>query len=309
MPNCPITYDTLQGSAPYSTKGLHLLSKTLTNLHPLPFTQEKLRLEARHQADKISIQGMQPKLSARLNVSKQCFELVNSQGTFILKPQTPDYKEAPENEDLSMRIAKTVGILTPVHGLLYAADQELVYFIKRFDRVRNQKIAVEDFAQLAGMNRETKYRYSMEKIITIIESYTTFPMLEKAELFLRVMVNFLIGNEDMHLKNYSLISHQNKVSLAPAYDFINSTLALGSAKEEIALPLNGKKRNLQKKDLIDYFAIEKMGLSSKIVDQQLQKIIQAQPLWQELIERSFLSMPLKEQYAAILKERVERLKL
>lgn len=307
MPYCPITYETLLNKEKYSQKGLKKLSKTLKDLNSIPFTQEELRQEARNQVEKISIQGMQPKMSARLNISKQCFELVNSQGTFILKPQTLDYIEMPENEDLSMRLAQASGINTPLHGLIYSKDSQLVYFIKRFDRVKNKKLAVEDFSQLTGMSRDTKYNYSMEKLITIIDIYTTFPKIEKAELFLRVLVNFLIGNEDMHLKNYSLITYGDKITLAPAYDFVNSTLALKAAKEEIALPLNGKKRNLQKKDLIHYFGIEKLGLSSKIIEQKIQQIIRCQPKWSELIGRSFLSAISKEKYSNLIKERIERL--
>ena len=101
MPNCPITYDSISDKETYSLKGLRLLSKTLTALHPLPFNQEMLRFEARTRADKMSIQGIQPKISARLNVANQAFELVDSQGTFILKPQTEDYQQTPENEEIN----------------------------------------------------------------------------------------------------------------------------------------------------------------------------------------------------------------
>jgi len=307
VPNCPITYETLMGEENYSSKGLKLLSTVLTELRTLPFTQKMLQIEARKRADKMSIQGVQPKISARLNATQQCFELVDTQGTFILKPQSQDYQQAPENEDLSMRLAKEAGIVTPLHGLVYAQDNAMVYFIKRFDRVKKQKIAVEDFAQLSGMSRDTKYNYSMEKLIKIIDRYTTFPKIEKAEIFLRIMVNFIIGNEDMHLKNYSLITHHNKITLAPAYDFINSTLALGTAKEEIALSLNDKKRNLKKQDFIDYFAIKKLELPLKIIDQKLQLIFEAQPIWVDLIKRSFLSESLKKQYSQIISERMQRI--
>lgn len=308
MATCPITYETIEGHKSYSDRGLKLLSRSLTQLNPLPFTQEMLRKEATKRADKMSIQGIQPKISARLDTANHTFQLVDNGGTFILKPQTENYEQAPENEDLSMRLAKVAGILTPQHGLVYAQDNTLVYFIKRFDRVKDKRISVEDFAQLSGMNRDTKYNYSMEKLIKIIDDYTTFPLVEKAELFLRVLVNFIIGNEDMHLKNYSLITQDEKITLAPAYDFINSTLALGSAREEIALPLNGKKRNLQKKDLIGYFGIEKLRLQPKIVEKQLEKICRSQSTWLELIDKSFLSKDLKKSYLDIIQERISRLK-
>jgi serine/threonine-protein kinase HipA len=307
---CPITYQALvSGEKEYSQQGLKRLSKSITYIEPLPFTQEKLRQEARMRADKMSIQGVQPKISARFNPAKQRFDLVDNQGTFILKPQSSDYAQLPENEDLSMRLAQAVGIHTPLHGLVYAEDRALVYFIQRFDRVKNQKIAVEDFAQLSGMSRDTKYNYSMEKLVKVLDLYATFPILEKAELFLRVMFNFIIGNEDMHLKNYSLITENNKITLAPAYDFLNSTLALGAAKEEIALFLNGKKRNLKKIDFIDYFAKEVLNLPTKIIEQQIKKILLAQPEWKILIKHSFLSADAKTQYMTIVQDRLTRLGL
>lgn len=75
---------------------------------------------------------------------------------------------------------------------------------------------------------------------------------------------------------------------------------LGAAREEIALSLNGKKSNLQKKDLIDYFAKDKLGLQPKVIESQLGKIEQVQPKWHELVNRSFLSQDLKEQYFTLV---------
>ena len=104
------------------------------------------------------------------------------------------------------------------------------------------------------------------------------------------MVNFLIGNEDMHLKNFSLLRDKQKIILAPAYDYINSTIALTNAKEEIALPLNGKKRNLTQKDLIEYLGREKCQLPEVIINKQLNKIRYAIPVWRQLIDNSFLTV-------------------
>jgi serine/threonine-protein kinase HipA len=100
----------------------------------------------------------------------------------------------------------------------------------------------EDFAQLAGLSKESKYDFSMEQLIFLIEKFSTFPSKDKETLF-----NFLVGNEDMHLKNFSMIRDDEVTSLTPAYDLINSTIVMNS-KEEIALPLNGKKSNLKKRE-------------------------------------------------------------
>ena len=92
---------------------------------------------------------MQPKLSARLNVKEQQFDLCDRDGRYILNPQIAEYREVPENEDLTMRLASLAGIEVPLHGLLYGRNKELTCFIRRFDRKgRKSKIHVEDFAQL-----------------------------------------------------------------------------------------------------------------------------------------------------------------
>jgi serine/threonine-protein kinase HipA len=310
MRYCPITYDEINQNEKYAKRGLKLLSPKLTKLLDIDFTAKELQNEALARADKMSIQGVQPKLSAVLDVGNNCFKLVDKGGLYILKPQSALYEQAPENEDLSMRMAKIVGIEVPLHGLVYSKDESLTYFIKRFDRgPRKQKFAMEDFAQLAGFDRETKYRYSMEKLAYLIEQYATFPAIEKAELLLRVLFNFLIGNKDMHLKNYALITRNGKTALAPAFDFINSTIAIKHPKEEIALTLNGKKRNLRRTDFIDYYAFEILKLNQLVVNDKLVLIENAKNAWLSLIDKSFLSGILKQKYYKILEDRFKILGL
>lgn len=308
MKYCPITYEPLETAEKYSKKGLKWLSPKLIDLSDLPFSAKELQNEALARADKMSIQGVQPKLSAILDVANSSFTVVDSGGLYILKPQSALYEQAPENEDLSMRMAKIIGIEVPLHGLVYSKDQSFTYFIKRFDRSpRKQKIAMEDFAQLAGLDRETKYRYSMEKLVHVIEQYCTFPAIQKAELLLRVLFNFIIGNEDMHLKNYALLTRDGITALAPAYDFINSSIAIKNPKEEIALTLNGRKRNLRRKDFMDYFAVEILKLNSSVINDKLKLLDEAQKSWFELIDASFLSEELKDKYQALMKNRLKTL--
>ncbi len=304
---CPITYEFIDSDQMYSVKGLKQLSPSLKSLSELPYTSEQQILEARRRADKLSIQGVQPKLSARLNVTKSSFELCDLGGTYILKPQNSQYIQLPENEDLTMHLAAYITDV-PLHGLLYCADGKFTYFIKRFDRVaRGNKIPLEDFAQLSGFHRDTKYDFSMERIIPIIDKYCTFPVIEKITLFKRVLFNYLIGNEDMHLKNYSLITKNDVIQLAPAYDFINTTIAIGinQAKEEIALPLNGKKNNLSRKDLVEYFGRERLAINADVVQQILNDFHALVPTWLTLIDRSFLYDSCKKDYKLILQNRLK----
>ena len=305
MNRCPIIYKPC-GENLYTEKGLKLLAPTLKTLAILDFSAEELRAEAMQRASKMSIQGVQPKLSAILNIKNGIFEIADKNGRYILKPQHFIFPELPQNEDLTMRLAASIGIEVPLHGLVYSKDGSLTYFIKRFDRIaRKDKIAVEDFAQLAGMSRDTKYNYSMEKLVKLIDDYCTFPAIEKAKLFKLVLFNFLVGNEDMHLKNYSIIIGDGKVELSPAYDLLNTTIVLKGEIEEIALSVKGKKSNLNHEVLIDYFGKERCLLTDKIVERTLETIHNMLPSWFEMIEISFLSAEMKEKYINLLNRRVK----
>ena len=108
----------------------------------------------------------------------------------------------------------------------------------------------------------------------------------------------------MHLKNFSLISRNHKVELAPAYDFLNSTIAIGAAREELALPLNGKKNHIQRKDLIDYFAYERLDLNEVTVTETLNIIKTNIPAMFNLIDISFLSDEMKIAYKDVMNQRM-----
>ena len=264
MNYCRINY-TPCAENPYSAEGLSLLSKRLQILTILPFSAEEQRREAVLHKEKMSIQGVQPKLGAHLNVRKNAFELADVGSTFILKPQSADFAQLPENEAVTMQMARVCGIEVPISGLIESKDGSFTYFIRRFDRLpKGEKLSVEDFAQLTGNNRDLKYQSSMEKVADVLNDFCAFPALEKIKLFKLLLFNFLIGNEDAHLKNWSLITRNNKIELSPAYDLLNSTIVLRGANiEELALPLAGKKRKLTRALLIDYYGRERLRLSEK----------------------------------------------
>lgn len=167
---------------------------------------------------------------------------------------------------------------------------------------------MEDFAQLSGKDRETKYASSMEQIVSLIEQFCTFPVIEKLKLFNLTLFNYLVGNEDMHLKNFSVIRRDLKVELSPAYDLLNSTIILNS-QEELALPLNGKKNKLRKDDFFVYFAKERLELTQKSIDQTASRIVNAFPKWIDLIQKCFLSDSMKTQYIDLLHARSSKLDL
>jgi serine/threonine-protein kinase HipA len=303
MNRCPITYEPC-GEQRYSQRGLKLLSPKLKDLQDFPYNKSEQLKEAVARATKMSIQGVQPKLSARLNAATEVFEIADQGGTFIIKPQNDLYEELPENEDVTMRMAAAIGIETPLHGMLYSKDGSRSYFIKRFDRLpKKRKVAVEDFAQLTGATRETKYSSSMEKVAAVIEQFCTFPLLEKERFFRLTVFNFLIGNEDMHLKNFSLIRRNDKVELSPAYDLLNTTIVLRKPQEELALTLAGKKSKMTRENLVDYFGKERLGLVAIRIEKILLEIKSQKESWNELLDRSFLSDEMKAKYKELLSQR------
>lgn len=130
MNKCPITYENCEGK--YSLNGLKILSRNLKGLNDIEYSAEEQRHEAAKRATKMSIQGVQPKLSAILNIQLSKFEIVDTYGKFIIKPQHYIYPQLPENEDLTMKMASKCGIETPGHGMVYSKDGTLSYFIKRY---------------------------------------------------------------------------------------------------------------------------------------------------------------------------------
>lgn len=306
MNRCPITYEAC-GSQKYSKSGLRLLSRNLKQGPDFPYSaNEQIELSAAY-ADKLSIQGIQPKLSVRLNAAKHQFEAVAKGGTYIIKPQHPFYPELPENEDLTMRLADRLAIEVPVHGLIYTGDASMSYFIKRFDRYgHGKKLAVEDFAQLSGHARDTKYDSSMEKLIPVLDAYCSFPALEKLKLFRITLFCFLVGNEDMHLKNFSLIRRPDRIELSPAYDLVNSTLVINGTNE-LALPLMGKRSNLTRKHLVDYYGHERLGLNWVVINDELNKMGAALGDWMKIIARSFLSEGMQERFGELIQTRWKRI--
>jgi serine/threonine-protein kinase HipA len=256
----------------------------LENLLPLHLTREEQLREARLRADKMSIQGVQPKLSAMIKPKEDRFEIVDRGGQFILKPNPPPFEEVPAN------------------------DGSWVYFVRRFDRAgRNQRLHQEDFAQLTGAARDTKYNSSLEQITRVVETHCTFPAVEKAKLACLLLFCFLTGNEDMHLMNFSLVVRNGVVCLSPAYDLLNTTLVLGNASEESALPMRGKKRTLTGIDWVDYLCRDRLGLPTAILDPILHTLDASRDGCVLKIENSCLPAPGKADYLKILKDRRSRL--
>ena len=259
--------------------------------------------------DQTSLTGVQPKLSLHLNEHEgsQRLTIVGLWGSFICKPQTMQFKSMPETEDLTMHLAEVAKIDVVPHTLMRMADGTLCYLTKRIDRdAKGEKMAMEDMCQLTGRQTEYKYKSSYERIAKAIAQYSSMPKMDVTNFFETVLFSWITGNNDMHLKNFSLYEPQDgTIRLTPAYDLLNASILNPKDDEELALTLNGRKKRLKRSDFIA--AGETMGIDPKIVDRLIGKYVRLHPRMSEFIGQSFLDEELKNRYNELICERMSRI--
>lgn len=258
-----------------------------------------------------SITGVQPKLSVDLKKGKKepaRLTIVGLWGSYILKPPYKNYLQMPENEDLTMKLAESIGIKTAKHSLIRLKSGELAYISKRFDRTAKIKLHVEDFAQLLEVLTERKYYGSVEQISKGILRYSSFPGNDLINLFELVLFSFVTGNADMHLKNYSLIRDENDdIKLSPAYDLLSTKLLMPADKEEFALSINGKKAGLKRKDF-DTLALY-MGINKKTLTAIYKKFGGVVKQWFNLINKSFVRQEIQDDFKNLIEQRIKQVEL
>jgi len=255
-----------------------------------------------------SLTGVQPKLSLNLNRHEGCNRLtiVGLWGDYIFKPQTERYPELPENEDLTMHLAEAAKIKVVPHSLVRLADGRLGYITKRIDRTsKGEKIDMEDMCQLTLHPTEYKYKGSHEQIAKVIVQHSTTPKLDLTNYMQLLLFCFVTGNNDMHLKNFSLYRPATSYQLSPAYDLVNVAIANPRDKDELALPLAGRNLKLRTQDFLN--AATTMGLEETIVLRLIDGLQKALPKWQQLIAQSFLSPEMKDRYEQLITSRLNRL--
>lgn len=259
--------------------------------------------------EQTSLTGVQPKLSLHLNEHEgsRRLTIVGLWGAYICKPQTTLYEMMPEVEDLTMHLAELARIEVVPHTLIRMADGALAYLTRRIDRtVEGEKLAMEDMCQLTGRLTEHKYKSSYERIGKAVVQYSSVPRMDVTNFFEVVLFSWLTGNNDMHLKNFSLYEPMDRtMRLTPAYDMLNAAIINPKDDEELALTLNGRKKKLKKSDFMK--AAELIGLGGIIVERFIRKYIRLLPAFEGMINNSFLDDNLKVRYKELLHERAARL--
>ncbi|MGB6151634.1 MAG: HipA domain-containing protein [Pricia sp.] len=258
----------------------------------------------------VSVPGVQPKLSMTL-VDKVKDEgdfrltVVGALGgNYIFKPPSSEYPEMPQNEHVTMSIAESFGIRTVPSSLIRLSSGELSYITKRVDRTENgRKIHMLDMFQIT--EAFDKYKSSMEKVGRAIGNHSANTFLDKVFFFELSLFSFLTGNNDMHLKNFSMLKSASGWLLAPAYDLLNVSIVNREDKEELALTLLGKKSKLQRTHF------EQLGVRLELSERQISGVFDRFDkkkvdaiAW---VHRSFLSTKMKSDYLTLLDERYDRM--
>lgn len=274
----------------------------------LPYRLEDMEKLAKEAVElSISVPGVQPKLS--LGWIKTFLEnghdgrltiLDALDGNYILKPQNLQYKQMPENEHLSMKLAELYKIDTVPSNMIRLISGELCYITKRIDRKNDgSKIHMIDFLQILELG--DKYKGSMEILGQTIGELSVNSLLDKVRFFELAIFNFIIGNNDMHLKNFSMWHSEFGWILSPAYDLLNVKIILPKDDEDTALMFGGKKKNFNKV----YF--DRLGSLLKLNPRQVNNVYRRFSIWLpkaiELVSISFLDEDLKLQYKDLIKKR------
>ena len=275
----------------------------------LPYSLDELdTLAAQVIKSQTTLTGVQAKLSLHLDrhEGSKRLTIVGLWGDFIFKPQTQTYKTLPENEDLTMHLAEIAKIKVVPHTLIRLQDGTLGYLTKRIDRTsEGGKIPMEDMCQLTERQTEYKYKSSYEQIAKVIAKHSYVPLLDLTDFYEQVFFNWLVGNNDMHLKNYSLYAPKGKWVLTPAYDLLNVSMVNPKDTEELALTLNAKKKRIKKSDFVR--AMETSGISPKVFDNFLAKYRKLLTKFNEIIDLSFLYEEDKDLYKQSIASRLARI--
>ena len=272
----------------------------------LDYTRAQMdELAAQVIRSQTTLTGVQPKLSLNLDKHKdsQKLTIVGLWGDYIFKPQTERFAMLPENEDLTMHLAEIAKLKIVPHTLIRMKDGSIGYLTKRIDRKADgEKIAMEDMCQLTERQTEHKYRSSYEQIGKAIRKYSTNAQLDMVDFLELVYFSWLTGNNDMHLKNFSLYSPAGEPVLSPAYDLLNAVISNPADDDELALNLNGKKKRMKDADFRS--AYRTCGVPEIIFDRVKKKYLNLLPKFEEEIQRSFLSDELKTFYINLLHRRL-----
>lgn len=210
-----------------------------------------------------TISGVQKKLLAfRAEKGFEPCVKASDPATHIAKFNRDDLPTLVQNENLSLELGREIlgpAEITKAKPAIVKGIEGLALLVERFDRVGEDKLRLEDFAQILGKPRgrefDGKYDSSYEEAADVIARFSGRARIDLARYFRLVVFNLVLGNADAHLKNFSLLESEAGLRLSPAYDLIN-TLVYPDYERNVALEIEGAKRAF---DTLDRALVERLG--------------------------------------------------
>jgi serine/threonine-protein kinase HipA len=231
-------------------------SETITDAQPLTeLNLEKILLSARVRpimgADekvRLSLAGAQTKIAVVMENEAYFMSSQSKPSTHIIKPPSKGFDSLVQNEYFCMQLAKAVGIAVPESAIVKLGET-YVYRVQRYDRNLDagivKRVHQEDFCQALNISPENKYEPeggpSLQNCFDLIVKQSAAPALDYQQLLDRIIFNYLIGNNDAHGKNFSLIYKQDKPRLAPAYDLV-CTSVYPDLNQKMAMKIGGRNK-------------------------------------------------------------------
>lgn len=315
MNKCKITLDEIKGDDKYngySAQGLKFLFGNTQTQTILRFNRTQFIQDKPGEQKGLSISGYQPKLSLKLE--DNILNVTERDGQYILKPSPEAYPYLAENEHATMKVMKTVGLYTPPFGLVLfkseeGKENERVFIIKRYDRAENSSKIHQE--QLDGaMGIEDKYgningvqTVSYERVAKFLIENIDKSLAFKKHIFLMVVFAYVLGNNDLHLKNFGIIMFEDgRKQIAPVYDFINVAsytttfescflalplLELEEYQKELAPGFNTQYGCYIGYDFIRFG--KGIGLSEKSAIKYLREVIAKKEIIQNIYSNSFMN--------------------
>lgn len=227
---------------------------------------------------------------------------------YIIKPLLSRFdlpSDSPANEHVTMQMAKQLyGIRTAECCFMRFANGTPAYVTRRFDYNKDEeKLNQEDFASVlqAKKDNDGKYKY-------IAKSYEDFgdvlSPLNKVE-FIRILIfNFLTGNEDAHLKNFSLLeTSDGDMQLSPSYDLMNTKIHVNDSPIALNLFRELERTSLPKGQTYTYAIKDfiqlgkRFGLKDKLLEKIVKEFEGTENKMKEMINKSFLSDKAKKKFS------------
>jgi serine/threonine-protein kinase HipA len=293
----------------------------------LAFDKQEFYQKRKEYAKRISISGVQDKLSLTFD-DNDTLITTDIEGHYILKPapnaeQIEKSHDICANEHLSMQISKQIfKIPTASSALIPFSTGELAYITRRFDYTKDgQKLDQEDFAAVLEHTSDTqgrnyKYESSYEACAKAIQMYIPAYMPALEDFYKRVVVNYLLGNADAHLKNFSLYRAEGRKDrmLTPNYDLLYTRYHIPNEEGYMGLDLFEDEVEHPTKafEAMGYYTLEdfevfadKLGIKERRLEKIFELVLLSTPKVMEMIEHSFLSDEGKEAYIRNYQERLK----